>query len=50
MALGVRPVLEHAGVDAEARGVMLDVMREANEAGRLPRAQPYVVHELRAQA
>jgi len=51
MALGVRPVLEHAGVDAEARGAMLDVMREANEdPGAFLVHSPYVVHELRAQA
>ena len=44
-------MLEHAGVDAEARGVMLDVMREANEdPGAFLVHSPYVVHELRAQA
>ncbi len=49
MALGVRPALEQAGVDAEARGAMLDVLREANEdPGGFLVHSPYVVHELRA--
>jgi SAM-dependent methyltransferase len=49
MALGVRPVLERAGADAEVRGAMIAVLREANEdpAGFLVHS-PYVVHELRA--
>jgi SAM-dependent methyltransferase len=49
MALGVLPALQRAGVDAEARGAMLDVVREANEdpAGFLVHS-PYVVHELQA--
>ncbi len=49
MALGVRPVLKRAGADAEARGAMLDVLREANEdPGGFLVHSPYVVHELRA--
>lgn len=47
-ALGVRPVLERAGADAEARGAMLDVLHEANEdPGGFLVHSPYVVHELR---
>jgi SAM-dependent methyltransferase len=47
-AFGVRPVLERAGVDAEARGAMLDVLHEANEdPGGFLVHSPYVVHELR---
>jgi SAM-dependent methyltransferase len=50
MALGVRPVLERAGADAEARGAMIDVLREANEdPGAFLVHSPYVVHELRAK-
>ena len=42
-------MLEHAGADAEARGAMLDVLREANEdPGAFLVHSPYVVHELRA--
>jgi SAM-dependent methyltransferase len=49
MALGVRPMLEQAGADAEARGAMIAVMREANEdPGGFLVHSPYVVHELRA--
>ncbi len=49
VALGVRPVLEQAGVDAEARGAMIAVLREANEdPGGFLVHSPYVVHELRA--
>jgi SAM-dependent methyltransferase len=49
MALGVRPVLEQAGMDAEARGAMIAVLREANEdPGGFLVHSPYVVHELRA--
>jgi hypothetical protein len=45
----VRPVLEQAGVDAEARGAMITVMREANEdPGGFLVHSPYAVHELRA--
>ena len=50
MAVGVRPVLERAGADAEARGAMIDVLRAANEdPGGFLVHSPYVVHELRAQ-
>lgn len=49
MAVAVRPVLERATADAEARGAMLDVLREANEdPGAFLVHSPYVVHELRA--
>lgn len=49
MSLGVRPVLEQAGADAEARGAMLAVLHEANEdPGAFLVHSPYVVHELRA--
>jgi hypothetical protein len=49
MSLAVTPVLEQAGADAEARGAMLDVLREANEdPGAFLVHSPYVVHELRA--
>jgi SAM-dependent methyltransferase len=49
MALGVRPVLERAGADAEVRGAMLAVLREANEdPGGFLVHSPYIVHELRA--
>ena len=49
MSVAVAPVLEQAGVDGEARGVMLDVLREANEdPGGFLVHSPYVVHELRA--
>lgn len=49
MALGVRPVLERAGADAEARGAMLDVLRKANaDPGAFLVHSPYVVHELSA--
>jgi SAM-dependent methyltransferase len=49
MSLAVAPVLEQAGADAEARGAMLDVLREANEdPGAFLVHSPYVVHELRA--
>jgi SAM-dependent methyltransferase len=49
MALAVAPVLEQAGVDAEARGAMIDVLREANEdPGGFLVHSPCVVHELRA--
>jgi hypothetical protein len=43
----VRKVLEQADVDAEVRGAMLAVLREANEdpAAFLVHS-PYVVHEL----
>ncbi|HEX3689406.1 MAG TPA: methyltransferase domain-containing protein [Solirubrobacteraceae bacterium] len=47
VAIGVRKVLEQADVDAEVRGAMLAVLREANEdpAAFLVHS-PYVVHEL----
>jgi SAM-dependent methyltransferase len=49
MALFVRPVLEQAGAEIEARDAMTAVLREANED---PDAflvhSPYVVHELHA--
>ena len=49
MALAVAPVLEKAGADGEARGAMLDVLRQANEdPGAFLVHSPYVVHELRA--
>jgi SAM-dependent methyltransferase len=49
VSLAVTPVLEQAGADAEARGAMLDVLREANEdPGAFLVHSPYVVHELRA--
>ena len=49
MALAVAPVLEKAGADGEARGAMLDVLRDANEdPGAFLVHSPYVVHELRA--
>ena len=49
MSLAVRPMLEKAGVDAEAYGAMIDVLREANEdPGGFLVHSPYVVHELRA--
>ncbi len=49
MALTVAPVLEKAGADGEARGAMLDVLRDANEdPGAFLVHSPYVVHELRA--
>jgi SAM-dependent methyltransferase len=49
MSHAVRPVLEQAGVDAEARGAMIDALREANEdPGGFLVHSPYVVHELRA--
>jgi SAM-dependent methyltransferase len=49
MSLAVAPVLERAGVDAEARAAMLDVLRDANEdPGAFLVHSPYVVHELRA--
>jgi SAM-dependent methyltransferase len=49
MSLAMRPVLEQATVDAEARGAMITVMREANEdPGGFLVHSPYVVHELRA--
>jgi SAM-dependent methyltransferase len=49
MALGVRPALERAGADAEVRGAMIAVLREANEdPGAFLVHSPYVVHELRA--
>lgn len=49
MSLAVQPVLEQAAVDAEARGAMITVMREANEdPGGFLVHSPYVVHELRA--
>lgn len=49
MAVAVRPVIQHAGVDAEVRDAMTAVLREANEdpSGFLVHS-PYVVHELRA--
>lgn len=48
MSLGVRPVLERAGADAEARGAMLAVLHEANEdPGAFLVHSPYVMHELR---
>ena len=48
MSLSVQEALDRAGADAEARGAMTDVLREANEdpAGLLVHS-PYVVHELR---
>jgi SAM-dependent methyltransferase len=50
MWLSVAPVLERAGADAEARGAMLAVQREANEdPGGFLVHSPYVVHELRAE-
>jgi SAM-dependent methyltransferase len=49
MSHAVQPVLEQAGVDAEARGAMIDALREANEdPGGFLVHSPYVVHELRA--
>jgi SAM-dependent methyltransferase len=49
MALAVRPLLEQAAVDAEARGAMIAVVREANEdPGGFLVHSPYVVYELRA--
>jgi SAM-dependent methyltransferase len=49
MALAVRPVLQQAGADAEARTAMTAVLRQANEDpnGFLVHS-PYVVHELHA--
>ncbi|MGH2891675.1 MAG: hypothetical protein ACRDPM_00200, partial [Solirubrobacteraceae bacterium] len=50
MSLAVRPALEQAGVEAEARGAMIAVLREANEdPGGFLVHSPYVVHELRAR-
>ncbi len=49
VALAMQPMLERAGLDAEARGAMIDVLREANEdPGGFLVHSPYVVHELRA--
>jgi len=49
MSLAVAPLLEKAGADGEARGAMLDVLRQANEdPGAFLVHSPYVVHELRA--
>jgi hypothetical protein len=49
VALAVRPVLQRADAEAEARAAMTAVLREANEDpdGFLVHS-PYVVHELRA--
>ena len=47
MSLAMRPALEQAAVDAEARGAMIAVMREAHEdPGGFLVHSPYVVHEL----
>ncbi len=49
VALAMRPVVEQAGVEAEVRGAMIAVLREANEdPGGFLMHSPYVVHELRA--
>jgi SAM-dependent methyltransferase len=49
MSHAVAPVLERAGAEAEARGAMLAVLREANEdPGGFLVHSPYVVHELHA--
>jgi SAM-dependent methyltransferase len=51
MSLSVQPTLDEAGADAEVRGAMTHVLREANEdPGAFLVHSPYVVHELRANS